>query len=203
MLITSETYTKHIHPLDKANKTIFGDGAAACLVSSDVLSNMWNAEILEFSYMTDGSGYDKLIIRNGGMRCRQEGKTDDVFEDDVFIKNDDFIYMDGRAIFDFTAFQVPKLVSENLEKNGYLIDDINLFVFHQANEYMINFVRNRCKIPADKFYIDLKDGGNTVSATIPIALKRASDKDMVKKENKILLCGFGVGLSMGAVVLKL
>ncbi len=202
LLITSETYTKHIHPLDKSSKTIFGDGAAACLVSFNHSSSFWNAEIMDFSYFTDGAGYDKLIIRNGAMRNKSVGNSIDVYEDDTFLSNDDYIYMDGKAIFDFTSFEVPKLLNENLQKNKLQINDVDLFIFHQANKYMLNFVRNRCNIPEDKFYINLKDGGNTVSSTIPIALKRASEESRFKKDSKLLLCGFGVGLSMGAIVLN-
>lgn len=202
LLITSETYTKHIHPLDKNNKTIFGDGAAACLISNEKSQSMWNAEIMDFSYSTDGSGYQNLIIKNGGLRNRVVGNAEDVFVDDIFLKNDDYIFMDGKAIFDFTAFEVPKLISENLMRNESDIDNVDLFIFHQANQYMLNFIRNRCKIPEHKFYIDIKDGGNTVSSTIPIALKRASIKSIINKGDRLLLCGFGVGLSMGAVVLK-
>ena len=203
LLITSETYTKSIHPLDKSNKTIFGDGAAACLITLDSRDSFWNAEIMKFSYFTDGAGFDKLIIKNGGMRNRKVKNSNDVCENNTFVSNDDYIFMDGKAIFDFTAFEVPKLFTENLQKNELQISDIDLFIFHQANEYMLNFVRNRCKIPENKFYINLRDGGNTVSSTIPIALKRAYEESRFHKDNKLLLCGFGVGLSMGAVVLSL
>ena len=202
LFITSETYTKHIHPLDKSNKTIFGDGAAACLISSNNKTDFWNAELMKFTYATDGSGFENLIIKNGAMKNRVFGNAKDVIEENVFVRNDDYLFMDGKAIFDFTAFEVPKILNENLQKNCLKIDDVDLFIFHQANAYMLNFIRNRCKIPEDKFYIDIKDGGNTVSSTIPIALKRASEKSLIKKNNKLLLCGFGVGLSMGAVVLN-
>ncbi|NDP22029.1 MAG: ketoacyl-ACP synthase III [Paludibacter sp.] len=202
LLITSETYTKNIHPLDKSNKTIFGDGATASLVSSTIDDLLWNAEIQEFSYATDGSGHENLIIRNGGFRNKTKKEALDVYLDDVFIKNDDFLYMDGKAIFDFTAFEVPKLVEQNLILNESSTESIDLFIFHQANQYMLNFMRKRCKIPTEKFYIDISDGGNTVSNTIPIALKRASKKKVLQKEFHIQLCGFGVGLSMGAVTLK-
>jgi 3-oxoacyl-[acyl-carrier-protein] synthase III len=203
LLITSETYTKHIHPLDKSNKTIFGDGAAACLISAEQTDSFWNAEILKFSYYTNGAGFDKLILKNGGLRNRLVGKSADIFEDEVFVSNDDYLFMDGKAIFDFTAFEVPNLISDNLSKNELHISEVDLFIFHQANKYMLNFVRNRCKIPDSKFYINLGDGGNTVSSTIPIALKRANIDSPFTKNMKVLLCGFGVGLSIASVMLDL
>lgn len=202
LLITSETYTKHIHPLDKNNKTIFGDGAAASLITSEIEERYWNAEIQEFSYATDGGGYENLIIRNGAMRNKTNYAAKDEFLEDAFVKNDDFLYMNGKAIFDFTAFEVPTLIDKNLALNNQTLETIDLFVFHQANQYMLNFMRNRCKIPAEKFYVDISDGGNTVSSTIPIALKRAWDKNVLLKGMQAQLCGFGVGLSMGAVTVK-
>lgn len=201
VLITSETYSKHIHPKDKSNKTIFGDAAAATLVSGEYYEGMLNAEIKEFNYSTDGGGYEKLIIKNGGFRNPEKGLAKDVFVDDTFNHNDDYLFMDGKGIFDFTSFEVPKLVTENLNTNSLRLEQVNLFVFHQANKFMVNFVRNRCKIPQEKFYIDMEDVGNTVSATIPIAFKRAIKKGVAENDSYVMLCGFGVGLSMGAVIL--
>ena len=107
--------------------------------------------------------------------------------------------MDGKAIFDFTAEAVPKMLEENLAKNGMTLEDVDLFVFHQANRYMINYLRKMIGIDKEKFYVCLEDVGNTVSSTIPIALARAKDEG--KLHGNILLAGFGVGLSYGAVVL--
>ena len=108
--------------------------------------------------------------------------------------------MDGKAIFDFTADAVPTMVDDVLEKNCLTLPEIDLFVFHQANQYMINYLRKLIGIDRDKFYICLDKVGNTVSSTIPIALVE------VMKENRlignVLLAGFGVGFSYGAVVLE-
>jgi 3-oxoacyl-[acyl-carrier-protein] synthase-3 len=201
LLITAETYTKSIHPKDKSNKTIFGDGATASLISGSKLAGFWNAEIKEFSYYTDGKGYDKLILRNGGFRYKNGNQSEDIYEGDTFHNNDNYIYMDGKSIFDFTAFEVPRNIDKCYLKNNVNIEAVDLFVFHQANKFMINFVRNRCKIPESKFYIDLADGGNTVSSTIPIALKRAIEKGYNHNNKRVLLSGFGVGLSIGSVLI--
>ena len=202
LLITSETYSKFIHPDDKSNKTIFGDGAAAVMISVDKAPGL-PGEILDFHYGTDGSGYQDLIVRNGGMRGRYAKGTDIKNEDtDAFLKNDDYLFMDGKAIFDFTAFRIPTLVKETLEKNALSIEDVDLFVFHQANEFMLQTVRKRCGIPAEKFYIRLRQSGNTVSSTIPIALREAVSDGSIRSGAKVLIAGFGVGLSMGAAVLQ-
>ena len=110
--------------------------------------------------------------------------------------------MNGKEIFQFTAFQVPKLIKNVLQKNNLELTDVDMFVFHQANEFMLDFIRKRCDIPDDKFFISIKDVGNTVSSTIPIALKRAIEQNKIEANNKVILAGFGVGLSMGSVMIN-
>ncbi|HQO10103.1 MAG TPA: ketoacyl-ACP synthase III [Clostridiales bacterium] len=181
LFITSETYSKHINPLDKSTRTIFGDGAAAVLVSE-------GGHILgEFDLCTDGSGYDKLIIHSGG--ARKAGSKDD-------------LYMSGTDIFNFTISAVPESVGTALRKNGLNISDIDVFVFHQANKFMLDYLRKKIGILEDKFIIDIEDTGNTVSSTIPIVLKRSEEKCLIKKGYKVLICGFGVGLSWGSAVIE-
>lgn len=110
--------------------------------------------------------------------------------------------MNGKAIFDFTAFEVPKLVKNNLTKNGLDMSQIDLVIFHQANEYMLRTARQRCNIEPKKFFFDIKELGNTVSNSIPIAIKKAKDSGRLENVNTLLLTGFGVGLSMGSVVIR-
>ena len=110
--------------------------------------------------------------------------------------------MDGRAIFNFTAFKVPFLVMETIKKNQLSFEAIDRFVFHQANEFMMQTVRKRCGIDEQKFYINIKDVGNTVSNTIPIALSKAQSERVLCNDRYLLIAGFGVGLSMGATILK-
>ena len=201
LLITAETYSKFIHQKDKSNKTIFGDAGAAAIITDRPTSNL-NGEILDFVYYTDGSGFDKLIVRNGGIKYKKEIGVDIYDRENIFVKNDDYLYMDGKAIFDFTSFVVPPLIDKVLEKNILFREDIDLFVFHQANEFMLETVRKRCKIPVEKFYIHLKDCGNTVSSTIPIALTEAQNQGHLKQGMKVLIAGFGVGLSVAVTILQ-
>jgi len=203
LLVTSDIISKFIHPLDKSNKALFGDAASVTLVTSQPNNDYFCAQIGDFIFGTDGSGYEHLIVRNGCMKGNKKEGTDQFDEEGNFVKNDDNLYMDGNAIFNFTAFKVPPLIDKTLKKNDLNLDDIGLFIFHQANAYMLDFVRKRCKIPKEKFYISIQDTGNTTSSTIPIALKRAiEDKVTNYCTQNILLAGFGVGLSLGAVVLK-
>jgi 3-oxoacyl-[acyl-carrier-protein] synthase-3 len=194
LLLTAETYSKHIHPADKGNRTIFGDAATANLISSEGF-----AEIGEFSLGTDGSGAENLIVRQGAMR--QPGKMNDLTVDENdSLKSSDYLYMNGGEIFNFTAGSVPVLINKVLEKNHLQQSDIDLFIFHQANKYMMNYLRKLIDIEQDKFYIYLENVGNTVSSTIPIALYEAKKEDKLK--GNILLAGFGVGYSWGGVTLK-
>ncbi|MGB9748159.1 MAG: 3-oxoacyl-ACP synthase III family protein [Bacteroidales bacterium] len=201
LFITSETYSKFIHPEDKGNKTLFGDGASATIISNEPAGDL-NAKILDFVFYTDGKGFDKLIVKNGGIRFRKNIGVDIKNEDGSFLKNDSYLYMDGKAIFEFTSFVVPPLVEKALEKNNLKKNDIDLFVFHQANAYMMQFVRKKCQIPEEKFFIFLKDCGNTVSSTIPIALKEAYKQKKIQSGMKIMLAGFGVGLSAAIGIME-
>lgn len=202
LLLTSESYSKFIHPDDKSNKTIFGDGASATLVTSSPNKQYFTAKIHDFTYGTDGNGSDYLIVKNSGKRAAKETATDVRSDDGEFLYNDDFLFMDGKEIFNFTAFQIPPLINSILEKNHLSLEEIDTYIFHQANAYMLDFIRKRCKIPEEKFYVYLKEVGNTVSSTIPIALKEYMSESASKSRSKILLAGFGVGLSMGGVVLE-
>jgi 3-oxoacyl-[acyl-carrier-protein] synthase-3 len=201
LLLTGETYTKFINAGDKGNKTLFGDAGTATFISSGETENGLNAAIGKFCYGTDGSRAEALIVRNGAMRHRERDGGDRENAEGEFVGNDNDLFMDGRAIFDFTAFEVPPLIERTLEKNGLSVSEIDEFIFHQANAFMLDTVRKRCGIEAEKFYVDMKTVGNTVSNTIPVALCNACKKGRPKGWNNVLLAGFGVGLSMGAVVL--
>lgn len=193
LLLTAETYNKFIHPKDKGNRTIFGDGASATLISTDGL-----ASIGSFVLGSDGSGFDRLILKSGAMRHFQP--LNDYKEDENGNPvSGDYLYMDGKAIFDFTSDIVPQMIQETLAKNKLRFDDIDLFVFHQANRYMINYLRKLMGIEKDKFFVYMEDVGNTVSSTIPIALCEAQKEDRL--HGNIVLAGFGVGLSYGATVI--
>lgn len=196
LLITAETYSKYIHPMDKSVRTIFGDGAAATLVDAEACE-----EIGAFRLGTDGSGAAKLIVRTGGAR--------EAFDPNALIETDassnqrtkNNVYMNGPEIFNFTLDVVPSTMADVLSASRLKKEEIDLFVFHQANAFMLNAIRKVNLIPRDKFYIDMEDTGNTVSSTIPIALARAVAKGVLKPGMRVMIMGFGVGLSWGATVL--
>jgi len=110
--------------------------------------------------------------------------------------------MNGPEIFNFTNNAVPKAIEQCLIKNKMSLDDVDYFIFHQANKYMIEYLRKKIGIPKEKYYINMLLTGNTVSSTIPIAYSDALDNGILTKGNKVLLCGFGVGYSWGAVIVE-
>ncbi len=198
LLITSETYSKYIHPADKSNRTIFGDAAAATIVS---VENGGICEIGDFLFGTDGSGYQNLIVKHGGLRSREVSGAE---RSDEYgnVSTDETLYMNGPEIFNFTIEAVPALVKKMLNKAKLDLSEVDLFVFHQANRYMLNHLRKKIGIAEDKFFISMEDFGNTVSSTIPIAMYEAVRSGKFSTIENVLLAGFGVGYSWASCNLK-
>lgn len=194
LLLTSETYSKYINPEDKGNLTIFGDAATATLITTEGF-----AEIGSFELGTDGSGADMLRVKTAGSRFPDRTGIENV-DNEGNRKWDDYLYMDGGGIFNFTAEAVPAMVEQLLKKENLEESEIDLWIFHQANKYMINYLRKIMGIEKSKFYVYMDKVGNTVSNTIPIALCEARKEGLLK--GNILLAGFGVGLSWGATILR-
>ncbi len=198
LLVTSETYSKHIHHNDKANKSIFGDAAAATLFS------MSDADkIFDFVLGTDGFGKDNLIVCNGAMRTKLSQNPVERTDEAGNFKSDNHLFMNGPEIFNFTIENIPPVFDQILEKNNILFDNVDYVIFHQANKYMLDYLRKKLNIPKEKFYNDILLTGNTVSSTIPIALTNCMDDKIVKECDKVLLAGFGVGYSWGGTTIEI
>ena len=174
LLVTAETYSKYLAADDRSTRSIFGDGATATLVDADLADR-----IGAFVFGTDGGGAEKLIVRNG-----------------------EPLFMDGPEIFNFTLDVVPPTVDEICRRNGLARGEIDLFVFHQANRFMLDTIRQVCALPEERFYVSLEDVGNTVSSTIPIALRRAEDEGRLRPGMTVMLLGFGVGLSWAGTIVR-
>jgi 3-oxoacyl-[acyl-carrier-protein] synthase-3 len=117
-------------------------------------------------------------------------------------RNDAALFMDGGEIFNFTLQAVPKLVNQALADGGVGVADVDAFLFHQANLFMLEHLRRKVGIPQEKFIVELRDCGNTVSNTIPLALKRAVDAGRIRPGDRVMLVGFGVGYSWSAMMLR-
>jgi 3-oxoacyl-[acyl-carrier-protein] synthase-3 len=198
LLLTAETYTKMIHPKDRGNRTIFGDGAAATIVERS-----GEDQIYKFVLGTDGQGYKNLIVPNGAFRTKYDPHAIAETDDNGNTRTENHLFMNGPEIFNFTIKSVPRLVSSILEKNNTNLNSVDYVIFHQANKFMIEYLRKKIKIPAEKFYLNMKETGNTVSSTIPIALKDCLEQRILKPDDKVLLAGFGVGYSWGGTMIRI
>jgi len=203
LLVTAETYSKFIHENDRSVRTIFGDGAAATLIQSTFPdANTSDEPIGSFIYGTDGRGAKNLIVPVGGMRKRFPSTDEtqaDVFGNERTPSN---LYMNGGEIFSFTIRAVPEAVRQLLDKMRLRLDDIDLIVFHQANGYMLEHLQKKLKIPEEKFVFTMEHVGNTVSASIPIALSEAAASGRLKDGQRVMVVGFGVGYSWAATVIR-
>jgi len=197
LLVTSETYSKHIHPKDKGNRTIFGDGAAAAIIQQSDQEG-----ILAFSLGTQGNEKD-IIVPWGATKHRYDPGAEEIADPSGSIRTANNFYMNGPDVFNFTIQAIPPVYHDILEKNALTVADVDYVIFHQANEYMIEYLRKKLQIPEEKFYKNMLLTGNTVASTIPIALKDSLDRGLIKKGNKVLILGFGVGYSWGGTVLNI
>ena len=185
VLVTAETYSKFLRPEDRSVVTIFGDGAAATLIGpvEDEAPHLG-----PFVFGTDGSGAPNLIVRAGGMRSPAgAGKSED-----------EYLYMNGPEVFNFALENVPPVVADLCEKAQLGLDDVDVFVFHQANAFMLETLRRKLRIPPAKFIVNMNDYGNTVSATIPMALEKALRQGAIAPGARVMVVGFGVGYSWAA-----
>lgn len=179
LLVTADCYSKVGDANDRATAPLFSDAAAATLLSDKPVYRAGKGV-----FGTDGAGAESLIVKCGGSRAPADRSK---------------LFMDGRAIYSFAMSKVPPQVDQCLQANDLRLTDVDCFVFHQANRFMLESLRDRMKLPADKVVIDVADGGNTVGSTIPIALERVLDR----RPRRILISGFGVGLSWATTVLEL
>ncbi|GGC83822.1 3-oxoacyl-ACP synthase III family protein [Undibacterium terreum] len=201
LLLTSDTYSKLIHPQDRSVRTLFGDGAAATLISSVESAH---SKLGPFVLGTDGAGAKNLIVPSGGFRERhQMGVAAEYTDGSGNTRSKMNLFMDGPEVMNFTLSSVPKVFRQLLESAGKTMDDIDHVIFHQANQFMLEALRKKIKIPPEKFIIEMDTVGNTVSSTIPIAIARAKEKGQVRSGDVAVLLGFGVGYSWGGTIVEL
>ncbi len=200
LLLTGETYSKYIHPEDRSVRTIFGDAGSATLITAN---DEDESAIGPFVFGTDGNGAPYLMVATGAAReARTEASRVAVTDDAGNTRSRDNLVMDGSEVFAFTIGTVPKTVAALLEKSGKSIDEIDLFVFHQANAFILEHLRKKSKIPAEKFWVALRHCGNTVSNSIPIALREAQSAGRLSSGMTVMVVGYGAGLSWAATLLR-
>lgn len=186
LLLTADTYSKLIDPDDRSVATLFGDGASATLIRRD--DNPNSSSIGPIRFGTDGEGADFLRCDYGGWRTSEPQHKS--------------LYMDGAAILTFTLSVLPGVLNEYLRISGNTLDSYDSVVFHQANRFILEKLYAKIGV-TDKGIISMADSGNTVSSTIPLALEKIMHQDRRQSCRKILLSGFGVGLSWGFATILL
>jgi 3-oxoacyl-[acyl-carrier-protein] synthase-3 len=201
LFLTADTYSKFIHPLDKSVRTLFGDGATATLIEAS--DNQDEEFIGPFVFGTDGKGANNLIVKTGGFRAaKSEDTTKEKIDDSGNIRSEDNLYMNGSEVMTFTLASVPKAINDLLKKCDRNLDDFDHIVFHQANQFMLDALRKKLKIHEEKFPIFLEKCGNTVSSSIPLTLESMLHQSRLKRGDRLLLLGFGVGYSWAGAVVK-
>ena len=183
LLICSDTYTKNIKSINKSCLTIFSDGATATLIKKN------NKKSSEYIFYTDGSGADDLKLNFSGNQFQKNKKPE--------------LFMDGRKVLSFTLSVVPNIINQTLKKNKITYKNLKYVIFHQASKIVIENLVRKLNIPMNKVFINYNKFGNTVSSTIPICLYELMKKKKIKKGDQILICGFGVGLSVGSTIIKI
>ncbi len=200
LFATADTYTRYIHEGDRATRCLFGDGGAV-----SIIANGTNGRgIRDICCGTAGKHYAKFMVPAGGMRVPRSPETArERVDHSGNVRTAEHITMDGLGVLSFFNSTVPSCVRETLAQNGLSIDDVDLFVFHQASQVALESLCTALRIPPEKMVFDLADTGNLVSASIPVALSRALESGRARPGQTILLCGFGVGLSWGAAIIDL
>lgn len=197
LLVTADTYSKYIHPKDKSVRMLFGDGAAVTLVKKA------KKGIIDVKLRSFGGGYDKFIIPAGGCRNpKSRDSGEEIKDNSGNIRTQENIFMEGFSLLSLALSKVPQGIRKLLGENNLKPQDIDLFIFHQASQAILDALADSLKIPAGKVFNNIANIGNIVSASIPVAIKDALNEGIIKKGDKILLCGFGAGFSWGAAILE-
>jgi 3-oxoacyl-[acyl-carrier-protein] synthase III len=200
LLATADTYTRYIHPGDRATRCLFGDGGAVSVIAPSQNGH----GIRDICCGTAGVHFEKFMIPAGGMRVPRSAETTrETTDQSGNIRTPENIRMDGLGVLSFFNSTIPGSVRQALAKNGLSTDDIDLFVFHQASQVALDSLSSALRIPPAKMVVDLAETGNLVSASIPVALSRAIQSGRAKPGQIVLLCGFGVGLSWGTALVNL
>ncbi|MFK3738285.1 ketoacyl-ACP synthase III [Massilia sp. TN1-12] len=199
LLLTADTYSKYIHARDRSVRTLFGDGATATVVGAHDGAQA----IGPFVFGTDGAGARDLIVEAGGARRPCSPDTAVAREDaNGNVRSPEQLYMNGAEVFAFSLREVPAAIDALLDKAGLVKDDVDYFVLHQANRFMLDALRKKIGVAPERLPIHIEDVGNTVSSTIPLALMRMREAGQLDAGTRLMLVGFGVGYSWAATIIQ-
>lgn len=198
LLLAGDTLTRLVSPVDRSAAPLFGDaGTATALECSDEAPTMF------FDLGTNGAGVEHLLTPAGGFRTQKSPQTTRRTErENGNIRSDADLFMDGAEVFMFTLSAVPGLVKRTLAGAGWERDDVDAFVLHQANAFMLGHLRKRLKLSEEQFVVALQNYGNTASASIPLAMSDSWSADSPLGRKKLVLGGFGTGWSWAGAAIE-
>lgn len=191
ILIASETNTKNRNKNDRTSRPLFGDAATATALEFDP-----TAKEMDFMFGVDGSGYQSVWAKYGGMRfpADEESVKDKEIEPGIIRKGTDMV-INGMDVFAFAIKRPPKALKEMISEFRINIDDLDYLLLHQANKFIDEKIRKSLDIPAHKVPYCLEDFGNVTSASIPLTMVTRCAPKLSSESCHILACGFGVGLA--------
>jgi len=207
LIVTADTYSRLIHPADRASRCLFGDGAAATIVTASAPSERgkrnYRLNVVDMTFGTSGAQHDRFIVRAGGTRLPRSSETAREFTDKSGnIRTTEHIEMDGLGVLSFFNSTIPKAVRDLLDRNNLSSGDVGSFVFHQASKVAVDGIVRSLALRPDQVVFDMKNVGNLVSASVPIALRRAQEAGRIDGSRPVVLCGFGVGLSWATALVR-
>lgn len=192
LLAVGDTISKLIDQDDRSTALLFGDAGTVTALEED------SSGVASFVLGTDGSGAEKLIVPSGAFRHVDCGLLGKRFAG----QKSEFLYMDGTEIFNFTLKVVPELIRSTIEFSGCQVDDYDAFLFHQANQFMLNHLIKKSKLPGEKVPTNITDYGNTSCASIPLLISTRLSEDITSGPMFLGMFGFGVGFSWASAALS-
>lgn len=198
LLLDGETFTKIVNPKDKVNAPLYGDAGTATIIEKGDFGSSF------FSLGTDGSGSDAIKIDAGGSRNPSNSENlSEKTDIEGNLRSQNQLYMNGLEVFNFTMREVPRDIKNILAYSETPIESLDYMVFHQANKFMIDFFSKKLKLPSEKVPLCLDKYGNTSSSSIPLTISSELHADLKNSRKKILMSGFGAGLSWGSAIMDL
>ena len=199
LVCAGDTLSRYVNPADKAARMVLGDGGSATLVEADE-----NGRHSAFSFYTDGSRAENLMIPAGASRMpREPGVTDVLHTDaDGNARTDEDFYMNGLEVMGFALNETLSSIRETAERMNWELSEVDLFALHQANTLIVQYITKQLKLPKDRVPVAVGETGNASSASIPIMLTSTFGGKTLDFP-KVLACGFGTGLACAGAALDL
>lgn len=198
LLCAGDTQSTLVNEKDRSMKMLVGDAGSATIVEEGI-------DTMQFYFKTIGSDYESLIIPAGGCRIPSSDETKIEIEDeDGNVRSKEDLYMNGMGVMKFALTEVPLAMEKMYEMTGWEKDEVDLFAYHQPNKLILDYLSNAMEISSEKMPVGLQTVGNTASASIPLLLTTLYNRGFEFNDNKkIIACGFGIGLSIGALNINL